>query len=122
MKEIQKAQTLKEDVSTLRPWIDRAKNPNPRPLDYWEYMFYLLGDVAGQDVLDLGCGGGWISGLLRGLLAFKGAHVWSFDASLEGCISTRKEAERSWIPMRFHSGDGCTFDQLPRLQLRCCGY
>src|ERR1700745_1990002 len=54
MKEIQKAQTLKEDVSseleffnrrysesrnrqvqpitTLRPWIDRAKNPNPRPL------------------------------------------------------------------------------------------
>ncbi len=70
----------------LEEWTKRADRPSPRPLDYWEYAFYLLGDIKGRRVLDIGCGGGWITRLL----AAKGAFVTAFDISLEGAISTRE--------------------------------
>jgi len=74
-------------------WLEKARNPSPRPLDYWEYAFYLLGNIKDKDVLDVGCGGGWISRLL----ALKGASVTSFDLSLEGCITTRKKLRESGL-------------------------
>lgn len=109
--EAQAAQSAKEDIAsetrhfdeyyrkTRKPadragqvdqvWIDKAKNPDSRPLDYWEYAFYLVGDAKGKKVLELGCGGGWISRLL----AFKGATMSAFDVSLEGCVSTREKLQ-----------------------------
>jgi 2-polyprenyl-3-methyl-5-hydroxy-6-metoxy-1,4-benzoquinol methylase len=63
----------------------RALHPSHLPLDYWEYLFYVLGDVRGKRVLDIGCGGGWISRLL----AAKGARVTACDVSIEGCRLTR---------------------------------
>jgi 2-polyprenyl-6-hydroxyphenyl methylase/3-demethylubiquinone-9 3-methyltransferase len=68
-------------------WIQKATNPSSTPLDYWEFVFYLVGDVTGKKVLELGCGGGWISRAL----AFKGASMSAFDISLEGCVSTREK-------------------------------
>jgi SAM-dependent methyltransferase len=55
----------------------RYRNPpldTPYPL---EYAYALLGDVAGQTVLDLGCG----SGANTALLALRGAHVYGLDLS-----------------------------------------
>jgi SAM-dependent methyltransferase len=66
-------------------WVRRAKNPSPLPLDFWEYSFYLAGPVQGRKVLELGCGGGWISRLL----AYKGAVVSAVDISLQGCLAAR---------------------------------
>ncbi len=68
-------------------WIRRAKAPSSRPLDFWEYSFYLAGAVQGKKVLELGCGGGWISRLL----AYKGAAISAVDISLEGCLAAREK-------------------------------
>ena len=80
-----------DQPDALAIWIEKARNPNSRPLDLWEYAFYLLGNIKGKNVLDFGCGGGWISRLL----AFKGASVSALDISFEGCISTRKKLRES---------------------------
>jgi len=42
-----------------------------------EYAYHQLGDVAGQRVVDFGCG----SGANTALLAGRGAHVWAIDIS-----------------------------------------
>jgi ubiquinone/menaquinone biosynthesis C-methylase UbiE len=68
-------------------WIDRAKNPTSRPLDYWEYAFHLLGNLQGKKVAELGCGDGWITTCL----ASAGANVFAFDISLNGCRLTREK-------------------------------
>ena len=54
----------------------RPPADTPYPL---EYAYHLLGDVSGQDVLDLGCG----SGSNTALLALRGATVWALDLSPE---------------------------------------
>ena len=53
---------------------DRPTAETPYPL---EYCYHLLGDVAGQRVIDFGCG----SGANTVLLANRGAHVWGIDIS-----------------------------------------
>lgn len=63
----------------------RALRPSHLPLDYWEYLFWVLGDIGGKRVLDVGCGGGWIARLL----AAKGGKVTACDVSIEGCRLTR---------------------------------
>jgi SAM-dependent methyltransferase len=68
-------------------WIERAKNPGSRPLDYWEYAFYLLGNLQGKKVAELGCGDGWVTTCL----ASAGANVFAFDISRDGCILTREK-------------------------------
>lgn len=72
-------------------WVRRAVEPRSRPLDYWEYTFRLLGDLSGKRVLEIGCGGGW----LTRMLAAKGALVSAIDISEEACISTRRELEQN---------------------------
>lgn len=67
-------------------WLIRAVRPRALPLDYWEYLFFLLGDLSGKKVLDLGCGSGWITRLV----ALKGARVTAMDVSHEGCRVTRE--------------------------------
>ncbi len=57
--------------------LDRYAGPaadTPYPL---EYAYHELGDVAGQRVVDFGCG----SGANSVLLANRGAHVWGIDIS-----------------------------------------
>lgn len=73
-------------LEVSQEWLRRAVHPHKIPLDYWEYVFFLLGDLSGQTVLDLGCGSGWITRLL----ALKGASVTAMDVSLEGCRVTRE--------------------------------
>ena len=65
-------------------WLQRARFPRPRPLDYWEYAFHLLGPLKGKRVLDIGCGSGWVTLFL----AAAGAEVLAFDVSHEGCRCT----------------------------------
>ena len=81
-------------AALLEAFKQRALHPRARPLDYWEYAFHLLGDVRGKTVLDLGCGGGWISRML----AAKGAQVVAFDVSLEGCRLTRDRLDGDGAP------------------------
>lgn len=72
-------------------WLERAAHPKSWPVDYWEYAFYLLGDIQGKCVLDLGCGSGWVTRFL----GLKGAAVSAIDVSLNGCICTRKALRES---------------------------
>lgn len=65
-------------------WLQRARAPRRRPLDYWEYAFHLLGPLQGKRVLDIGCGSGWVTLFL----AAAGAEVVAFDVSFEGCRCT----------------------------------
>jgi SAM-dependent methyltransferase len=58
-------------------------------LDYWEYTFHLVGDIRGKNVLEIGCGGGWITRML----ALKGARVSACDVSLEGCRLTARRLD-----------------------------
>lgn len=75
-------------------WIKKALRPSSRPLDYWEYTFYLVGDLNRKKALDIGCGSGW----LTQMLALKGASISAIDISEEGCISTRKRLEGRGLP------------------------
>jgi len=62
-------QAVKEDVATERAfsdhyyrdhrdrqdpldstWVAKATHPSSWPLDYWEYTFYLVGDLHGKRV------------------------------------------------------------------------
>ncbi len=75
-------------------WLRAAVHPRAIPLDYWEYTFHLFGNIRGKRVLEVGCGGGW----LTRMLAAKGAMVSAIDVSEEGCISTRLLLERHGLP------------------------
>lgn len=57
----------------------RYLHPSPTAPYALEYAFYLLGDVSGKRVLDLGCG----SGEKTTLLCQRGAHVLGIDVSSE---------------------------------------
>ncbi len=57
--------------------IERYKRPRENTIFPLEYAFYLLGDVAGKTVVDLGCG----DGLNTVILASLGARVLSVDIS-----------------------------------------
>jgi len=70
-----------------RVWLEKAKNPSPIPLDYWEYAFHLLGNLQGRMVVEVGCGDGWITTCL----ASAGANVFAFDISLNGCKLTSEK-------------------------------
>ena len=106
-------EAVKEDVATERAffdhyyrdhrdrqdpldstWVAKATHPSSWPLDYWEYTFYLVGDLHGKRALEIGCG----AGLLTRMLALKGASVSAIDVSEEGCISTRMKLEKNGLP------------------------
>ena len=68
-------------------WIERGENPSSRPLDCWEYAFYLLGNPRGKKVAEFGCGDGWITTCLSSA----GGNVFAFDISRSGCRLTREK-------------------------------
>ncbi|MBC2714609.1 MAG: class I SAM-dependent methyltransferase [Desulfobacteraceae bacterium] len=47
--------------------------------EYYDYFWKAVGDVDGKNILDFGCGNGWVS--IK--YAKNGAHVWGFDISGE---------------------------------------
>jgi ubiquinone/menaquinone biosynthesis C-methylase UbiE len=69
--------TADEGLRVSQQTFDRYANP-PRDTAYpLEYAYHQLGDVAGQRIVDFGCG----SGANSVLLANRGAHVWGIDIS-----------------------------------------
>jgi SAM-dependent methyltransferase len=56
-----------------------------------EYAYHLLGDVAGQRIVDFGCG----SGANSALLANRDAHVWGIDISEDLLRLARRRLEAS---------------------------
>ena len=96
---IEAQQTRAEDLRLWESNIQRYLNPastTPYPL---EYAFYLLGDVRGGDVLDVGCG----SGENAVLLARRRARVVACDISdaLVGLARQRLELHGLIDSVRF---------------------
>ena len=91
---------LKEEVRNypsewIMPWqsIRRYEQPSvdsPFPL---EYAFYLLGDLAGKTVVDLGCK----EGLTTLILAVLGANVISVDAAEKNLALTAERARANGL-------------------------
>jgi SAM-dependent methyltransferase len=73
-----RAQAAYRDVHPTSPSVLR-RYANP-PADTWyplEYVYHLIGDVRGQDVLDFGCG----DGCNTALLAARGCRISALDLS-----------------------------------------
>lgn len=66
---------------------------------YMRARLNLLGDVAGKDVLDLGCGVGYSAALL----ALRGAHVAAVDISARCVQQTAERARVSGVAGRVHA-------------------
>ena len=66
-------QALRVSEQTFARYASPPRD-TPYPL---EYAYHQLGDVAGQRIVDFGCG----SGANSVLLANRGAHVWGIDIS-----------------------------------------
>ena len=72
-------------------------------------VFGLLGEVAGQDLLDAGCGPGWLSVEL----ARRGARVVGLDASEQMLARAREQAASASPQVRFEQADLCAALPLP---------
>jgi len=77
------------------PWqsIRRYEEPSVNTSLPLEYAFYLLGDLAGKIVVDLGCG----DGLNTVILALLGANVISLDRSKENLGLTGQRARANGV-------------------------
>jgi len=64
----------------------------------------LLGQVAGQDILDAGCGPGWLSVEL----AERGARVVGIDAAEQMLVRARERAASASVSIRFAQADLCS--------------
>jgi cyclopropane fatty-acyl-phospholipid synthase-like methyltransferase len=71
----------------------------PYPL---EYAFYLLGDVAGKHVLELGCG----SGENTVPLCQRGAHVLGIDVSSELIALAKQRLRQAGLAAELKAGSG----------------
>src|SRR5580765_5933466 len=69
--------TADEGLRVSQQTFDRYANPSRDTAYPLEYAYHQLGDVAGQRIVDFGCG----SGANSVLLANRGAHVWGIDIS-----------------------------------------
>ncbi|MGQ0793020.1 MAG: class I SAM-dependent methyltransferase [Deltaproteobacteria bacterium] len=87
------AQKRTTDLTIPPAVIERYINPSPKPIFSKEYMFHLLGDIRGTEILDFGCG----EGENTVLLAKKGAFVYSFDISLESVKYALEKADANEV-------------------------
>ena len=69
--------TADEALRVTESTFERYAAPPAATAYPLEYAYNQLGDVAGQRVLDFGCGSGANTALLTG----RGAHVWAIDIS-----------------------------------------
>ena len=106
---------MREDSSTRcwnelgSEWFDLAQSNDFR-MDYiMPNTFRLLGDVAGLDVLDLGCGeGGYARELAR-----RGARVTAVDCSRAAIAYASAKAEEEHLPMRCLVRNSNALDDVP---------
>lgn len=90
--EIQRSANEALKVTTTSLWMgDKKRYMSPPEYTVYplEYCYYLIGDIKGKDVLDLGCGAG--ENTL--MLVLRGARVWALDISPELVDLARKRFE-----------------------------
>ncbi len=80
-------------------WLRLLQNMVPARLDYFTTI---VGDWRGKSVLDLGCGGGFMSEAL----AQRGAHVIGVDPSAPAIAIARKHAQASGLTIDYRVGAG----------------
>src|SRR6476646_10722773 len=80
-------------------WLRLLQNMVPARLDYFTTI---VGDWRGKSVLDLGCGGGFMSEAL----AQRGAHVIGVDPSAPAIAIARKHAQASGLAIDYRVGAG----------------
>lgn len=68
------------------------------PLDAYHGSVVALGDVRGRNVLDMGCGDGWLSVIL----AKRGAHVWAYDISKSAIETAHQRARDNGVEHTTH--------------------
>lgn len=91
--EVERSAAEAAKVSLTPAEVDRYLNPPANTPYGLEYAFYLLGDIRGKTVLDLGCGTG--ENLLP--LLKRGAHVIAMDISPDLVELARRRIEISCI-------------------------
>lgn len=79
-----------------------------RPLDAYHASVVALGDLHGRDLLDAGCGDGWLSVIL----AKRGANVWGYDISASAIETAHGRATQNNVADRTHF-DVASAYQLP---------
>jgi SAM-dependent methyltransferase len=73
-----RGQAVRRDVQPTSPGVlRRYASPPAETLYPLEYVYHLIGDVRGRDVLDFGCG----DGCNTALLAVRGCRVYGLDLS-----------------------------------------
>lgn len=87
--EVERSAAEAAKLSLTPAEVDRYLNPSANTPYGLEYAFYLLGDVCGKTVLDLGCGTG--ENLIP--LLKRGAHVIAMDISPELVALARRRIE-----------------------------
>lgn len=98
--EVERSSAEASKIVVLPVEVDRYLNPNPLTPHYLEYSFYLLGEVCGKTVLDLGCGSG--TNLIP--LAKRRATVIGIDISPDLIDVARKRATRYGLNPRLEVG------------------
>ena len=91
---------------------------NPARIEYFTRVFRERGiDLAGKEVVDIGCGGG----LFAEELARMGAHVVGVDPSQTSLQTARSHAEASALSIEYREGTG---ERLPlpdaSVDVACC--
>ncbi len=89
--------TLSANITaTRRDIFERYSNPPPDTAFPLEYLFHVVGDVRGRQVLDYGCGDGGDSTLL----AARGAFVQHSTCRPTFCIARRVDSNSTgWITL-----------------------
>ncbi|HLE96440.1 MAG TPA: METTL5 family protein [Candidatus Thermoplasmatota archaeon] len=85
---------------TPRPDLEQYRTPAKVAAD-WLYKAHALGDLAGKDVLDLGCG----TGMLSVGAALLGARVTGVDVDTNALEAAREAAARAHVEIETISGD-----------------
>lgn len=83
------------------PWLRTLKNLVPARLRYFDRH---VPSWAGQRVLDLGCGGGFMAETL----AKRGAHVTGVDPASDAVAAARQHAEDTGLTIAYEVGTGET--------------
>jgi SAM-dependent methyltransferase len=68
------------------------------PLDAYHGSVVALGDIRGRNVLDMGCGDGWLSVIL----AKRGANVWGYDISSSAIETAHQRAKANGVESSTH--------------------
>lgn len=94
-------------------WLDEGGRDTPWRVFFTKVLSTALGDLAGKSVLDVGCGTGWLSDLVRRLGA--GSYL-----GLEPSRRNYHEAVARYADARFVNVAFETFSTARRFDVICC--